>query len=59
MGDANSVVGMNGLQHLSEKALPTKMLFRGEGGNGQGLLSRDISKGQELRNTVACLKGLH
>lgn len=57
MGDANSFVGKEDLQHQSRKALLTKMLFQGDGGNGQGPLSRNISKDQEMRNNTASVRG--
>lgn len=57
MGDANSVVGKGDLQHWSGKALLTKMLFQGDGGNGQRPLSRNISKDQEMRNNTASVGG--
>ena len=33
------------------------MLFQGDGGNGQGPLSRNISKDQEMRNNTASVRG--
>lgn len=33
------------------------MLFQGDGGNGQGPLSRNIGKDQEMRNNTASVRG--
>lgn len=50
-------MGKKDLQHRSRKALLTKMLFQGDGGNGQGPLNRNIGKDQEVRNNTASVRG--